>query len=49
VRNPAREAPDNDLDDDRPMDEDERVNYADQQPLHHSTPTGVLGPMAQFL
>jgi hypothetical protein len=49
VRNPARDAPDNELDDDCSMDEDERLDYADQQPLHLPTPTGVLGPMAQFL
>ncbi len=49
MRNPARDAPDHDLDDDCPMDEDERLDFADQQPLHHPTPTGVLEPMAQFL
>ncbi len=43
MRNPARDAPDNDLDDDSPMDEDERLNYMDQQPLHLPTPTGVHG------
>ncbi len=48
MRIPARDAPDNDLDGDRPMDE-EYLNYADQEPLHLPTPTGVLGPMAQFL
>jgi hypothetical protein len=48
VRNPARDAPNNDLDDDSPMDEDEHLDYADQQPLHLPTSTGVLGPMAQF-
>ena len=31
------------------MDEDERLDYTVQQPLHLPTPTGVLGPMAQFL
>jgi hypothetical protein len=31
------------------MDEDEHLNYADQQPLHLPTPTGVLGLMVQFL
>ncbi len=41
--NPAQDTPYNDLDDDRPMDEDERLNYTDQQPLHHPTPTGVRG------
>ena len=49
MRNPARDAPDNELDDDCSMDEDERLDHADQQPLHLPTPTGVLGPMAQFL
>ena len=49
MRNPARDAPDNELDDDCSMDEDERLDYADQQPLHLPTPTGVFGPMAQFL
>ncbi len=41
--NPAQDAPNNDLDDDRPMDEDERLDYTDQQPLHLPTPTGVCG------
>ena len=49
MRNPARDAPDNELDDDCSMDEDERLDYADQQPLHLPTSTGVFGPMAQFL
>ena len=49
MRNPARDAPDHELDDDCSMDEDERLDYADQQPLHLPTPTGGLGPMAQFL
>ncbi len=49
MRNPARDAPDHDLHDDCSMDEDERLDHADQQPLHLPTPTGVLGPMAQFL
>ena len=49
MRNPARDAPDNELDDDCSMDEDERLDYADQQPLHLPTPTGVFGPMEQFL
>ena len=49
MHNPARDAPDNELDDDCSMDEDERLDHADQQPLHLPTPTGVFGPMAQFL
>ncbi len=43
MRNPARDAPDNDLDDDRPMDEDEHLDYADQEPLHLPTPTVLVG------
>ncbi len=49
MRLPARDAPNKDLDDDRPMDEDELLNYADQEPLHLPTPSGELGPIEQFL
>ncbi len=45
----ARQDPDNNLDDERPMDEDERLDYADQEPLPSPTSTGELGPMEQFL
>ncbi len=38
-----------DFDDDLPMDEDEHIDYADQEPLILPTPTGVRGPMVQFL
>jgi hypothetical protein len=49
ARPPARQDPDNDLDDEHPMDEDERLDYADQEPFPFPTSTGELGPMAQFL
>ncbi len=50
MHNPAQDAPVNDLDDDSPMDEDERLDYQYQSiPLHLPTSTGVLGPMAHFL
>ncbi len=49
MRLPACNAPDNNLDDDRPMGEDEHLNYGDQEPLHLPTLTGVLGPTTQFL
>ncbi len=51
MRSPAHNAPDNELDDDCSIDEVERLDYADQEPepLPFPTPTGVLGPMAQFL
>ncbi len=45
----ARQDPNNHLDDERPMDEDECLDYADQEPLPFPTSTGELGPMAQFL
>jgi hypothetical protein len=42
--------PDNELYDDRKIDEDEHHDYADdQEPLPFPTPTGVLGPLVQFL
>jgi hypothetical protein len=37
------------LDDESPIDEDERLDYADQEPFPFPTSTGELGPMAQFL
>ncbi len=43
MSNPAQDAPYNDVDDDRLMDEDKRLDYTDQQPLHLPTPTGVRG------
>ncbi len=43
MHNPAQDAPDNDLDDDRPMDEAELLDYMDQQPSNLPTPTGVRG------
>ncbi len=43
MRNPVQDAPDHELDDDCSMDEDERLDYTDQQPLHLLTPTGVRG------
>jgi hypothetical protein len=46
---PACQDPNNDLDDEHPMDEDERLDYADQEPFPFPTSTGELGPMAQFL
>ncbi len=46
---PACQDPNNDLDDERPMDENERLDYADQEPLAFPTSTGELGPIAQFL
>jgi hypothetical protein len=50
VHPPARQVSDNDLDDEleHPMDEDEGLDFADQEPLPYPTPTGVLGPMEQF-
>jgi hypothetical protein len=44
-------ASNNDLDhdDDCPMDGDELLDFADQEPLPVSTSTVVLGPMEQFL
>ncbi len=49
MHNPARDAPDNDLDDDRPTDEDVLLNYTDQQPLHLPTAIGVCGTNGTFL
>ena len=49
ARPPACQDTDNDLDDERPMDEDECLDYADQEPLPFPTSTGELGLMAQFL
>ena len=49
ARLPVKFAPDNDVDIERPMDEDERLDHADQAPLPLPTPTGVLGPVAQIL
>ncbi len=46
---PARQASDNNLDEVCPMDEGERLDYADQEPLPFPTPTEALGPMEQFL
>ena len=45
----ASQASDNDLDADRPMDQDELLDYADQGPLPFPTATAVPGPLAQFL
>jgi hypothetical protein len=49
ARPPARQDPNNDLDDESPMDQDEHLDYADQGPLPFPTSTGELGPMDQFL
>ena len=49
ARPPARQDSNNYLDDERPMDEDECLDYADQEPLPFPTSTGELGLMAQFL
>ncbi len=49
ARPPARQDSNNYLDDERPMDEDECLDYADQVPLPFPTSTGELGLMAQFL
>ncbi len=49
VRAPARQDPKYDLDDEHPMDEDECLDFANQEPLPSPTPTGVLGPTEQFL
>jgi hypothetical protein len=46
---PPSQDPDNDLDDEHPIDEDECFDIADQEPLPSPTLTGVLGPIAQFL
>ncbi len=37
VRPPASQNPNNDLDDELPMDEDERLDFADQEPLPSPT------------
>ena len=44
----ASQALDNDLDADRPMDQDELLDYADHGPLQSPTVTAVQGPRAQF-
>ena len=49
ARPPACQDTDNDLDDERPMDEDECLDYADQEPLPFPTSTGELGLMEQLL
>ena len=49
LRPHASQAFDNDLDADRPMDQDELLDYADQGPLPSPTATAVPGPLAQFL
>jgi hypothetical protein len=49
VRPPASQDPDNDLDDEHPMDEDERLDNADLEPFPFPASTGKLGPMVQFL
>ncbi len=40
ARPPARQDSNNYLDDERPMDEDECLDYADQEPLPFPTSTG---------
>jgi hypothetical protein len=49
ARPPAHQDLDNDLLDERPMDKDDCLDYADQEPLPFPASTGELGPMAQFL
>ncbi len=49
ARPPAHQDSDNISDDERPMDKDERLDYADQEPSPFPTSTGELGPLAQFL
>ena len=49
LRPHASQAFDNDLDADRPMDQDELLDCADQGPLPSPTATAVPGPLAQFL
>ena len=49
LRPHASQAFDNDLDADRPMDQDELLDFADQGPLPSPTSTAVPGPLAQFL
>ena len=45
----ASQAFDNDLDADRPMDQDELLDCADQGPLQSPTATALPGPLALFL
>ncbi len=49
ARPPASQDSNNYLDDERPMDEDECLDYADQEPLPFPNSTGELGLMAEFL
>ena len=49
LRPHASQAFDNDLDADRPMDQDELLDYADQGQLQSPTATEVPGPLAQIL
>ena len=49
LRPHASQAFDDDLDADRPMDQDELLDFADQGPLPSPTLTAVPGPLAQFL
>ena len=49
LRPHASQAFDNDLDANRPMDQDELLDYADQGPFPSPTATAVQGPLAQFL
>ena len=49
LRPHASQAFDNDLDADRPMDQDELLECADQGLLQSPTATAVQGPLALFL
>ena len=49
LRPHASQAVDNDSDADRPMDQDELLDFADQGPLPSPTSTAAPGPLAQFL
>ena len=49
LRPHASQAFNNDLDADRPMYQDELLDFADQGPLQSPTSTAVPGPLAQFL
>ncbi len=49
MHNPARDAPGNELDDDCSMDEDERLDYADQQPLSGGGPGVGIGSASRAL
>ena len=49
LRPHASQAFDNDLDADRPMDQDELLDCADQGPLPSPTVTAVQGPLELFL